>query len=89
LLGNELEAPIHLVLAPASHIAANTSPIAELVAELVSARGQTCRVHIGMVHVDVSVGVEDRKVVAKTAVAHLWVLEDPSDGVLFMLGLLG
>ena len=89
LLGDELEATIHLILAPSSHMTADTCPIAEDVVKLVVAGGQAGGVDVGVVDVDVPVHVEDGNVVAQSGGAHAGVLEDPDHGVLLVLLLLG
>merc|ERR1719278_818867 len=87
---DELELAVHLVLAPASHVAPHTSPVTEQEVELVVTGGQTGRVHVGAgVDLDVPLSVEDGDVVVQSARVELGVLEDPGDGVLLVVDLLG
>ena len=90
LLGDELECSINLVLAPASHVASDTSSIAEDVVELVVTGGQAGRVHVGVGEdINVSVCVEDGEVVVETASVELRMFKDPDYGVLRVIKLLG
>ena len=73
-----------LILAPASNKTPHTRAIAELVVKLVSTGWETSSVHIRMVEVDISVNIEDSKVIAETSIAHLWVLQDPGHCVFLM-----
>merc|ERR1712172_114118 len=86
LMLDELERTIHFVLSPPGHPASHPSAVVELVAKLVSTRGQTSRVHIWLVQVDVAVSVKDGNVVAQSSRIELRVLEKPDDGVLLVLG---
>jgi len=72
------------ILAPASNKTPHTCAIAELVVKLVSTGWETSSVHIRMVEVDISVNIEDSKVIAETSIAHLGVLQDPGHCVLLM-----
>ena len=88
LLGDELECSINLVLAPASHVASDTSSIAEDVVELVVTRWQAGGVDIRVVQVDVPVHGEEGEVVTQSGGAHAGVLQDPDNSVLLVLVLL-
>ena len=55
-------------------------------AKLVPTRWQASCVHIGLVEVDVAVGVKDGNVVAQSSCAELRVLEKPDNSVLLVLG---
>jgi len=89
LLGDKLEGSVNLVLAPAGHMASDSCAIAEDVVELVVTGGQTGGVDVGVVQVDVPVDSEESDVVAESGGAHARVLQDPDDGVLLVLLLLG
>jgi len=83
---DELERTIHFVLSPSSHPASHSGPVVELVAKLVSTRGQTSCVHIWLVQVDVAVSVKDGNVVAQSSSTELRVLEKSDNSVLLVLG---
>ena len=57
--------------------------------EHVVAGGQAGRVDVGVAEVDVPVGVEESDVVAESAGGELRMLQDPDDGVLLVVELLG
>merc|ERR1719412_1622616 len=86
---DELELAVHLILAPASHVASHSSPVAEQEVELVVAGGQAGRVHVGAVEADGSGHVEDGEVVVQPGETHAWVFEDPGHGVLLVSHRLG
>ena len=90
LLGDELELTVHLILAPASHVASHSSPVAEQEVELVVTGGQAGRVDVGAgVDLNVPLSVEDGDVVVQPAGVELGVLEDSGHGVLLVVYLLG
>ena len=86
---DELKVSGELVLAPASHVTPHTSPVTEQEVELVVTGGQAGRVDVGTVEADVSVHVEDGEVVVQPGETHVGVLQDPRDGVLLVVDLLG
>merc|ERR1712210_223178 len=86
LVLDELERTVHLVLSPSSHPTPTPGSVVELVAKLVPTRWQASCVHIGLVEVDVAVGVKDGNVVAQSSCAELRVLEKPDKSVLLVLG---
>ena len=57
--------------------------------EHVVAGGQAGRVDVGVAQVDVAVGVEEGDVATESAGGELRVLQDPDDGVLLVVELLG
>ena len=57
--------------------------------EHVVAGGQAGRVDVGVAEIDVPVGVEEGDVAAESAGGELRVLQDPDDGVLLVVELLG
>ena len=89
LLLNELELTVHLVLAPAGHVTSDPGTVGEEEVELVVARGEAGRVDVGVVEADVSVCVEDGEIIVQTASIELRMFEDPDDGVLRVIELLG
>merc|ERR1711971_1347476 len=86
LMLDELERTIHFVLPPYSHPASHSGAVVELVAKLISTRGQTSCVRIWLVQVDVAVSVKDGNVVAQSSRTELGMLEKSDDSVLFVLG---
>lgn len=83
-LGDKLEGAVIFVFSPSGYVASNSGPIAEPIIKLVIAGRQTGGVDVGMVEVDVSVNIEDGEVVAESGVAHLGMLQNPCDCVLFV-----
>ena len=82
---DELEGTVDLVLAPSRDPAPQPGAVAEGVAELVPAGGQTGRVDVGLVEVDGVLCVQDGDVIAQSAGVELWVLEQPHHGVLLVV----
>ena len=80
----QLEGAVDLVLSPSSHPASHASTVVELVAKLILAGRQASRVHIWLVQVNVTVGVQDGNVVAQSSLIELRVLETPDNIVLIM-----
>ena len=71
-------------------MAPHTSPVTEQEVELVVTGGQAGRVDVGTgVDLNVPLSVEDGDVVVQPAGVELGVLQDPRDGVLLVVDLLG
>ena len=71
-------------------MAPHSGPVTEQEVELVVTGGQAGCVHVGAgVDLDVSLSVEDGDVVVQPAGVEIGVLEDPDDGVLLVVDLLG
>ena len=67
----------------------DTGTVGEEEVELVVAGGEAGGVDVGVVEADVSVCVEDGEVIVQTAGIELRMFEDPDDGVLRVIELLG
>ena len=81
---NHLERAIDRVLAPSGHPASRAGPVVELVAKLVATRGQARGIHVRLVHVDVTICVNDGNVVAQPPSIELRMGQNPSNSVLLM-----
>jgi len=70
-------------------VTSDPGTVGEEEVELVVARGEAGRVDVGVVEADVSVCVEDGEIIVQTASIELRMFEDPDDGVLRVIELLG
>lgn len=84
----ELEVSGELVLTPASHVTSHTSPVTELIAELVTAGGQTGSVDVAVVEVHPLAQSQHGQVVAETFPVEPRVDGGTKDVVLLVLVLL-